>query len=300
MGRTVLDKSFSNKYAEGGVSLDWDANIKGTRITVDQEFRLGRNASLEVGAFISRVSANAHAHGDVGLEVHPLTVTTPAVSYMGYSLPAMRYDYKGYAFDRNYAWEKHGKSPNGGVHARTAWAMGLTPSLRAGVSAFGEASMTRRQYGMGAALYYSSSFDNRLGTTAGGECTGQPLRSSARWAFALGACVSKIQSDRIIEEEMKYAGKIAGRINGTSKEWDHHLDRARTYLPSGTLPSIATTHTANDVGKWMGFRTDYQKAQPALVASASVRIGERGTLSVSHLQGRDDAVTTVAMGWSLK
>lgn len=301
MGKTFFERSFKNSVADGAVTLDWAADIKGTRVTFNQEFRLGRNAAIEVGAFVSRVSVNASAHGDASLNVYPRTITSPAASFMGYSIPPMSYDFKGYEFARQYAWEKHGKSPNGGVHARAAWAMGFTPSLRAGVSAFGEAAMTRRQYSIGTALYYSSSFDNRLGTTPGGECSGQPLRSSARWAFSLGACVTKIHSDRIVDEQMKYAGKTAARINGFSGRMDAQLDQVRSQLPEGmSLPSVATAYTAEDAGRWMGFRTDYRKAQPSLVASASVRLGERGTVSVSHMQGRQDAVTTVAFGWSLK
>ena len=301
MGRTFFERNFSNSVAEGGISLDWGAKIKGTRLTIDQEFRLGRNAAVEIGAFIGRVSADAEANGTADLTVFPRTITTPPFNVAGYQVPSYSYQYKGDEWSRHYGWEKHGKSPDGGIHARAAWAVGLTPLVRVGVNGFGAASLARISYGMGASLYYSSSFDNRLGTSPGGECSGQPLRSSARFAFAIGACVSKIKSDRIIDAEMDYAGRLARKANAKTEQWDQRLDQVRDHLPDAVdLPSIATQVTAHDIAKVMGFRSDYQRAQAGIVVSASVRVGESATISLSHLQTKDDGRTTVALGWSFK
>ena len=298
--KILLNKGVNGRVGSAYAYADWGANIKGVRLTLDQAFKIGDHSQVEIGGFLGHVTAEASASARAGIAVHPRSFTIPELNYRGYHFPETQIDYKGHRYDAWADVNRKESSADAGLRFATGSGFAVTDNLRAGVSTFGQASLARTSYGVGAALYYSSSTDNRLGTTAGGICNGSPLLSSARFAFAMGACAQKIQADRIMDAKMRQATRLSDRVNTETGRIDGYLDQAREHLPAGTIPPVGTSYTPADAAKFLGLRHDYKAVTPSLVLSAALRVSDNGVVSVTHQHDKYDPRTYVTFNYIFK
>ncbi len=302
IGNHFYNRRFDKSYGSAHIDLNWALQAEGTRATFDQAFRLGQNAQAEIGVYVGRVKADLTASAKADLILHPQTITIPSQTIGGHSTPPLTLNYAGDAFNASSNWGKHAASYDGGLRGAAGWSMALpSPRLRAGVNGFGEVSLLRTMIGGGASLYYSSSPDDKLGTGPGGECAGSPLRSSAQYAFALGACVTQLSRDSLIDLKTRYAGRVGERINGRINEANAKIDQIGQEYPivaGQKLPVLE--RPAAQVSEALGFVQDYKRVRSAFVDSAAARIGQNGAVSVSHLQMQDDSRTSVTFAYQFK
>ena len=302
MGTHLFNRRFDKPYGNAYIDLNWAGQAQGTRVTLDQSFRLGQNAQAEIGIFAGRVKADLYASGAAGITLNPRHISIPATRIGPFDLPQVSYDYKGHSLSALSDWRKHAASYEGGVRGAAGWSMALpSPRLRAGLSGFGEFSALRARAGAGASLYYSSSPDSKLGTVAGGECAGSPLRSSARFAFAVGACATKVTRDSLIDLETKYADRLGHRINGHINEANDRIAQATRNVPllaGYALPTLE--RPGPQVAEALGLPQDYTRVKAAFVISAAARIGTNGAVSLSHMQMEDDSRTSLTFGYQFR
>lgn len=295
ISKVLLNKSVNGRVGSAYAYADWGGSIEGTRLTLDQAFKIGDHSQIEIGGFLGQVKAEVSASARAGIAVHPRSFTIPELNYRGYYFPETQVDYKGHRYDAWADVNRKESSADAGLRFATGSGFAVTNNIRAGVSTFGQASLARTSYGAGAALYYSSSTDNRLGTTAGGICNGSPLLSSARFAFAIGACAQKIQADRIMDAKMRQATRLSDRVNAATGRVDGYLDQAREHLPAGTIPPVGTSYTSADAAKFLGLRHDYKEVTPSIVLSAAVRVGDNAAISLTYQHRKHDPRADLAI-----
>ena len=302
MGTHFFNRRFDKSYGNAHIDLNWAGQAQGTRVTLDQAFRLGRNAQAEVGIFLGHVKAELRANATAGITLYPRHISIPATQVGGYTLPPLSYDYKGHAFSDARDWSKRAASYEGGVRGAAGWSMALpSPKLRMGLNGFGEFSALRARAGAGASLYYSSTPDDKLGTGPGGECAGSPLRSSARFAFAVGACATKVTRDSLIDLEARAAERLGQRINGHIKGVNDRIALATQNLPLASGYALPTLDRPGpQVMETLGLQQDYRRVKAAFVVSAAARIGQNGAVSLSHMQMQDDSRTSLSFGYQFK
>lgn len=302
MGKHFFTRRFDKSYGNANIDLNWAGYAAGTRVTLDQAFRLGENAQAEIGIFVGHVKADLSANASAGMTIYPRVISIPATRVGEYTLPPVSYEYKGHTLETARHWGKNAASYEGGVRGAAGWSMALpSPRLRAGLNGFGEFSALRARAGAGASLYYSSSPDSKLGTGPGGECAGSPLRSSARFAFAVGACATKVARDSLIDLETRYADRLGNRINGHINGVNDRISEATRNIPQLSGYALPTLERPGpQVAEVLGFPQDYRRVKAAFVVSAAARIGENGAVSVSHMQMADDSRTSLSFGYQFK
>jgi hypothetical protein len=301
IGNPLFNYSVSGKLGAISAHAAWSAGIQGTRLTLDQAFKIKEHSQIELGGFLGRIEADATIQSHASIQVHPRSLAVPELNYGGYHFPATSLEYKGHQYSAMPDWNRKKSSADAGLRFATGTAFSATEHLRAGLSTFGQMSLARTSYGAGAALYYSSSADHRLGTEAGGLCSGRPLLSSARFAFAAGICAQQIQKDRLMDAKIRQAQRLSDRVNTVTGQIDEYLDRAREHLPNGSgLPSVATSYTATDAAKLMGLRYDYKAVSSAFVLGTAVRLGNNAVLSLTHRHDKYDPRTDLSVTWTFK
>ncbi len=298
MGYIFFTRRFDKSYGKAHMDMDWSVQAQGTRLTLDQAFRLGRNGNAEIGVYVGHVKAKIGANASAGITIHPDEITIPALALGDFTTDPYTFRFKGYSAQNDASWSKSGASKDAGLRGALGWSMPVSAKIRTGVSGFGEINPLRTSYGAGVGVYYSSSPDHKLGTQAGGGCKGSPLTSSAKYAFSLNACVEKLQRHALLDTEMRYSNRIAARLSDEMVKVNRALEEVAEEVEWVGRYRVRDNYTGTQVAEFFGFESDYKKPVPSLVLSAFARVSANSSVSVAVQHSQVDTKVGLTYGYS--
>jgi hypothetical protein len=260
----------------------WDRQITGELIRFGRGFKPTQNSALNVELSAGKVAANVNLNTGIDATLYPQSLSIPAFSVAGITIPAQNYFFAGLQKNvADYHRSKEAESYFGDFRQSFGTSFRVTDNTHILINQSAKLGLDKINYGAGLGFAFTSEVDRKIGANSSQLCQQGNFYSKARFAFAVSVCSDKVERDLVYDELYQKSAHLAERVNGRIAIGQNAIDRIN-HVRDGRQYRLPT-YKAEDIMGWLGMDSPYGHVKTSFVIAASFTLNG-ATVSLSRIQ----------------